>query len=120
MADSSITTAIGMVHGAARLPAVDILSYSLEVRDEDGFLGDNANKGAFRDMLDDWRKALRRNGDDPFGKKPTGEIGKKTLEALLVEGDPEAAGVVQGAIEDFARELARVVGKFRPPDIADF
>lgn len=101
-----------MVHGAARLPAVDVLSYSLEVRDEDGFLGDNARKGAFHTMLDDWRKALRKYGVDPFGKKPSDEIGNKALRMLLVEGDPEAAGVVQGAIEDFARELARIIAKF--------
>jgi hypothetical protein len=31
---------------------------------------------------------------------------------LLVEGDPEAAGVVQGAVEDFAQELALVIRRF--------
>jgi predicted NBD/HSP70 family sugar kinase len=113
MADTTVTSETGMVHGAARLPSVDVLSFSLETRGgEEGFLGDNANKGAFRAMLDDWRKVLRKHGEDPFGKKSSEEIGKKALETLLVEGDPEAAAVVHGAIEDFARELARVIGKF--------
>src|SRR5262249_55808600 len=109
---TTITSATGMVHGAARLPSVDVASYSLEVRDESGFLGDNANKGAFRAMPDDWRKVLRRHGEDPFGKKSSEEISKKALETLLVEGDPEAAAVVHGAIEDFAGELSRVIARF--------
>jgi predicted NBD/HSP70 family sugar kinase len=112
MADVAAQTTTGMVHGAERLPAVDVVSYSLELRGEEGFLGDHANKGAFRAMLDDWRKVLRKHGEDPFGKKSSEEISKKALEALLVEGDPEAAAVVHGAIEDFARELARVIAKF--------
>src|SRR5690348_12501382 len=109
---ATITSATGMVHGAARLPSVDVASYSLEQRDEDGFLGDNANKGAFRTMLDDWRKVLRRYGEDPFGKKPSEEISRKALETMLAEGDPEAAAVIHAAIEDFARELARIIAKF--------
>ena len=40
------------------------------------------------------------------------EISKKKLDALLTEGDPEAAGIVQGAIEDFAQELALVIRRF--------
>jgi predicted NBD/HSP70 family sugar kinase len=113
MSDTTITSATGMVHGAARLPSADVLSYSLALRGGDeGFLGDNANKGAFRAMLDDWRKVMRRHGEDPFGKKSSEEISKKALQSLLVEGDAEAAAVVHGAIEDFARELARVIAKF--------
>ena len=109
---TTITSTTGMVHGAERLPSVDVVSYSLELRGEDGFLGDHANKGAFRAMLDDWRKVLRRHGEDPFGKTPSEEISKKELETLLIEGDPEAAAVLHAAIEDFAHELARVIAKF--------
>src|SRR4051794_18316629 len=43
---------------------------------------------------------------------PSREISKKKLDKLLVEGDPEAAGLVQSAIEDFAQELAAVVRRF--------
>jgi hypothetical protein len=39
-------------------------------------------------------------------------LSKKTLDKLLTAGEPEAAGVVQGAIEDFAHEFARVIRRF--------
>jgi len=87
-------------------------SYSLELRGEEGFLGDNANKGAFRAMLEAWRMVLRKHGEDPFGNKPSEQISKKELETLLVEGDLDAAAAVHAAIEDFARELARVIARF--------
>ncbi len=112
MADTStINPTIG-AHGAKLLPAVEVASHSLELRGDEGFLGDNANKGAFRAMLDNWRKVLRKHGEDPFGDEPTEEISKKTLDTLLKEGDPEAAGVLHGAIEEFAQELALVISQF--------
>ena len=82
------------------------------LKDEDGFVGDRANKGAFRDMLEKWRDVMSKGGDDPFGDEDTDAIAKKHLEELLVEGDPEAAGVVQSAIEEFAQELAAVIRRF--------
>ena len=83
-------------HGAAVLPSVKVDSYNLEVEDEDGFVGDKANRDAFWEILDKWRKSLR--DQDPLGDKPSEEIGKKKLAALLTDGEPEAAGVVQSAI----------------------
>jgi ROK family len=100
------------VHGASRLPSVDVDSYNLEIKDEDGFLGDRASKGAFREILEKWRKPLRKQGDDPFGDEPTEAIAKKKLDTLLAEGHPDAAGALQGAIEDFAQELAYVIRQF--------
>jgi hypothetical protein len=35
-------------HGAARLPAVEVEDYNVELKDEEGFVGDRASKGAFR------------------------------------------------------------------------
>jgi hypothetical protein len=100
-------------HGALRLPAVDLDSYNLELKDDEGFLGDRASKGAFRVILENWRKAMRKNGgDDPFGEEPSEDIGKKKLDAILTGGEPEAAGLLQGAIEDFAQELALIVRRF--------
>jgi len=99
-------------HGALRLPSVEIDSYNVESRDDEGFVGDRASKRAFREILENWRKPLRKVGDDPFGDKPTEEISKKKLDALLTEGEPEAAGVLQGAMEDFAQELALVIRRF--------
>jgi hypothetical protein len=99
-------------HGSMNLPSVEVDSYNLETRDEEGFLGDRVSKAAFRDFIDDLRKLLRKRGEDPLGDEPTGDLSKKTLDKLLAAGEPEAAGVVQGAIEDFAHEFARVTRRF--------
>jgi predicted NBD/HSP70 family sugar kinase len=107
------TLVVGVAtHGATRLPGVDVDSYNVELKDDEGFLGDRASKGAFRAILDNWRKALRKAGADPLGDEPSEEISKKTLDAALLKGDPEAAGLVQSAIEDFAQDLALVIRRF--------
>lgn len=100
------------VHGASMLPSVTVDSYNLEVEDEQGFIGDRANKSAFWEILDKWRKPLQEGGTDPLGDKPSEEIGKKKLVNLLTTGDVEAAGIVQSAVEDFAQELAAVIRRF--------
>jgi hypothetical protein len=99
-------------HGAATLPSVIVDSYNLEIEDEDGFVGDKASKGAFRQILEKWRKPFRDLGADPLGDKPSDEIPKSKLDALLAKGEPEAAGVVQSAIEDYAQQLAKVLRRF--------
>jgi predicted NBD/HSP70 family sugar kinase len=103
---------VSVVHGASHLPAVDVEAYNAELRDGGGFIGDRASNRAFRAILDDVRERLRIVGDDPLGDKQTDEISKKKLDKILAEGDIEAAGVVQGAIEGFATELATVTGRF--------
>jgi hypothetical protein len=108
MADETISTTGIAAHGASRLPSVEVDSFNLELKDEEGFLGDRASKGAFRETLENWRKPLRRSGEDPFGKKPSEDISKKELDAVLVGDDAEASAVVLSAIEDFAQELAHV------------
>ena len=112
MADETITTTGIAAHGASRLPSVEIDSFNIELKDEEGFLGDRASKGAFRDILEKWRKPLRKSGEDPFGKEPSENISKKVLDAILVGGDTEASAVVHSAIEDFAQELAHVTRRF--------
>jgi ROK family len=112
MADETITTTGIAAHGASRLPSVDIDSFNIELKDDDGFLGDRASKGAFRNILDKWRKPLRKSGEDPFGKESSENISKKVLDAILIGDDTEAAAVVQSAIEDFAQELAYVTRRF--------
>jgi predicted NBD/HSP70 family sugar kinase len=102
----------GIQHGARRLPAVMVDDYNVELRDKEGFVGDRASNRAFRSILEDWRERLREVGDDPLGEAPTDELSKKKLDKLLLEGDPEAAGVVQSAVEEFAQELASVVRRF--------
>jgi hypothetical protein len=99
-------------HGSALLPAVEVESYNVALKDDEGFVGDRASKGAFREFLEQWRKPLRKIGLDPFGDEPSKALPKKQLDDVLVGGDHEAAGIVQGAIEDFARELALVTQRF--------
>src|SRR5256886_1131050 len=112
MAEDLITTTGIAGHGAARLPSVDVDSFNIELKDEDGFLGDRASKGAFRKIFDRWRKPLRKSGEDPFGDEPSDKINKKTLDAILVGDDVEASAVLQSAIEEFAQQLAYVTRRF--------
>ncbi len=112
MADETITTTGIAAHGASRLPSVEVDSFNIELKDEEGFLGDRASKGAFRDILDRWRKPLRKSSEDPFGKEPSENISKRVLDAVLIGDDTEASAVVHSAIEDFAQELAHVTRRF--------
>jgi predicted NBD/HSP70 family sugar kinase len=112
MAEQNAKVETITTHGATRLPLVHVDSYNVELKDDEGFLGDRANKRAFRELIENWRKPLRKAGNDPLGDMPSDEISKKELDALLKDGDPEAAGIVQGAIEDFAQELALVIRRF--------
>ena len=109
--DTVVTTGIAH-HGAGRLPSVEVDSFNLELKDDDGFLGDRASKGAFREILDTLRKPLKKSGDDPLGKKSAEDITKSDLDAALVGDDIHASALVHGAIEEFAQELAYVTGKF--------
>lgn len=113
MATDELVATTGIAqHGASRLPSVDVDSFNIEIKDEDGFLGDRASKGAFRAILDHWRKPLRKSGEDPFGDEPSEKISKKVLDDMLVGDDTEASAVVHSAIEDFAQELAYVTRRF--------
>ncbi len=102
----------GFAHGALTLPDVTITSYNLELRDEEGFVGDRASGRAFRAILDELRAKVGEVADDPFGAIPSRELKKKTLDKVLAEGDPVAAGIIHGAIEEFATALAAVVRRF--------
>src|SRR5262249_17547881 len=100
------------IHGGTRLPSVEVDSYNVEIRDEDGFLGDRITKSAFCEVIDHLRKLLRKQGEEPLGDGPTEDLNKKILDKLLAVGKPEAAGVVQSAIEDFAQDVALVIRRF--------
>src|SRR5438094_6644423 len=101
MAEDIITTTGIARHGATRLPSVEVDSFNVELKDDEGFLGDRASKGAFRRILDGLRKPLRKNGDDPLGKKSAGGIPKNDLDEALIGADVRAAALVHGAIEEF-------------------
>jgi hypothetical protein len=99
-------------HGASRLPSVDLDSYNAELRDDEGFLGDRASKGAFRKIIENWRSALKKVGTDPLGEDASAELTKKKLDDLLTKGESDAAGIIQGAIEEFSQEFALVIRRF--------
>src|ERR1700721_2964541 len=112
MAEDIVTTTGIARHGATRCPSVDVDSFNIEMKDDDGFLGDRASKGAFRKILDTLRKPLKKNGDDPLGDKSADDISKSTLDEALVGDDIHASALVHGAIEEFAQELAYVTQRF--------
>ena len=96
-------------HGAKTLPwGVTVDAYNAEIRAGGGFLGDQASSRAFKAILDHWRAKLEDADEDPLGDTPTEAIGRRQLDKLLVEGDPEAAGLVHGVVEEFAQSLAEV------------
>ena len=97
-------------HGQADLPSVTVDAYNAELRDAEGFIGDRASSRAFRAILSDLREQL--DADDPLGDTPTEDFSKRRLDRMLIEGDVEAAGVVHGAIEEFAQEFATVIRRF--------
>ncbi len=109
MPDKTESGQPALVHGSLDLPKVIIDDYNVELRVGEGFVGDRAGKRAFAHILEDWRERMRRLDADPLGDTPTAEVSKKKLDKIITDGDPEAAGLVQGAIEDFAQDLASVI-----------
>jgi len=105
-----------LVHGGSELPLVIVDTYSSQLRDKNGFVGDGANKKTFRKKLEEIRKLARVDEKDPLGKAPTKELSKKKIDAFLQDDDPGAAAIVMGAIEGFAQDFAGVIGKFLKDD----
>jgi predicted NBD/HSP70 family sugar kinase len=101
-----------VAHGGEELPGILLKSYNLEIKDEEGFIGDRASGRAFRALLDEVRAQVSEVTKDPLGNKATKDISKKTLDKILANGDSVAAGVIHGAIEEFSKQLAGVVRRF--------
>ena len=114
MAQKNVETAPPplLAHGSDQLSSVVVDAYNAEMRSADGFVGDRASKRAFQSILDDWRERVSKSGEDPLGDAPSEQLSKKQLDKLLIEGDAEAAGVVQAAIDEFSQELAAVIRRF--------
>jgi hypothetical protein len=96
----------------AILPSVTVDSYNVEIENEDGFVGDQANKGVFWDLVDKWRKPSAKAGKDPLGKRSSKKIGRQGLAKILADGDPKGAAVVASAIDEFAHHLVTVVRRY--------
>jgi len=111
MADVAIATVLGP-HGAKVLPAVEVDNYNLELKDDEGFVGDRASRQAFHEILETWRKPARKYGEDPFGETDSHDLSRAKLAEILKEGEPEAAAIINSAISAYAEELAIVVRRF--------
>jgi hypothetical protein len=111
MADTAVATVLGP-HGAKVLPAVEVDNYNLELKDEDGFLGDRASRKAFHEILERWRKLARKAGEDPFGDTDSDDLSRSALSKILCEGEPKTAALIHSAVEEYASELAVVVQRF--------
>jgi len=111
-AEGATSASLVGIHGTTRLPRVAVDGYNLELKDENGFLGDRASKKALYALLDKWRKPLAREEKDPFGDRPSREISKKELDAALAKGESTAGGLVHAVVEDFAQELAFIIRAF--------
>lgn len=98
-------------HGAAHLRLVNVDSYNVELREDGAFVGDRANKQAFRGRLDAWRERLGAVLSDPLGEG-SAVMHAQDLEQVLLHGEAEAAGVVLTATEEFAGDLADVCRHF--------
>lgn len=85
-------------HGAARLPHIIVDSYNLEIRDKEGWIGDQASRTAFCEIVEEWRKLLKRDDADPFADKDTGDVSKQ-FDKLLEHSDPAMACVAHAVIE---------------------
>jgi hypothetical protein len=110
MPDAATSPSVSFLeHGGTILPAVQVDAYNAELREANGFVGDRASRRGFINILDDWRDRLHRVSGDPLGDIPTEKIGRKKLDKLLNSDDPEVAGIMHGAVEEFAQELATVI-----------
>jgi len=76
-----------VVHGTARLSTVEIGSYDVEDRDNDGFVGRSRQRRAF---------GAAHSGEDPFGDAPISTISKQRFDAALTDGESKAVGSSKG------------------------
>jgi len=63
-------------------------------------------------MIDQIRRTLRKSGDDPLGEEDSDELSKAELDSLLLQGEPEAAGIIHAAIEEFSQEFALIIQRY--------
>lgn len=99
-------------HGTAELPGVLVSSYNLDVKSGGKILNLRVRKAAFSEQVDAMRHEIRKVAADPLGDIPTDDLGKKALGGILDGPDPEAAAIVQTAVDQFANEIAEVLSRF--------
>lgn len=100
------------IHGACRLEQATVDSYSLELEDARGLVGDQASETAFRLILKDWQLTLEQAGSTPFGQQAADKLSKEELDRIAAKGSTEAGGAVALAVGDFAVHLSYVIQRF--------
>lgn len=99
--------------GASVLPLVEVDTYSEELRDRQGFIGDRVTRKAFHTIIADWRDRIESIIErDPLGARARESVSKRQLDRFLHSGTPLAAGVLHTAVEEFASELSSVTLRF--------
>ena len=101
-----------MRHGASALPAATVENYNLDIKHRGEILNNRVRKGAFLEKIETFRRDCRKFGSDPFGDLPTADISKKQLGGFLNGDDPQAAAIVQTAIDQFSTDIAEVLERF--------
>ena len=99
-------------HGLGELPSVSVDSYNLDVRHDGEILNNRLRKAAFFEGLDSLRMALMESGKDPLGKTSSRDIGRKRLQKLLQTGDKPQRHLIESAMDQFAADMAFVIGHF--------
>lgn len=112
MNDAPTQSLVEPVHGACELGTVRVDSYSLELEDREGLVGDQASQTAFRTVLARWRERVQAAGSDPLGPTPIEEMSKAELDRIVKEANTDAARTVAAAIDEFAQRLAYVITRF--------
>jgi hypothetical protein len=103
-------------HGMPHAGGVCIDSYSLDVEDADGLVGDQASQTAFREVLKDWQAALERAGAMPFGTDAVDALSNDELDRIAADGDAQAAHAVILAVDEFSSRLSYVIHRFLRQD----
>ena len=102
-----------VAHGAEELPGALLKSYNLEIKDEEGFIGDRASGRAFRAVLDEVRAQVSEVTEGPARQEADqGDLEEAARQDAGGWRHSIAAGVIHGAIEEFSKQLAGVVRRY--------
>ena len=107
-----------VTHGARRLPSVVVDSYNVELKDDEGFLGDRASRQAFHAILENWRKPLRKLGADPFGETHSDDLSRPKLDGLWVRLRFIDGDTLEGVVPNDLLGLLDNGVHITPPDLS--
>ena len=112
MADETITTTGIAAHGASRLPSVEVDSFNIELKDEEGFLETAPAKAPSGTFSTDGGSRCVSRAKIPLARSHRKTLARRCSTPSWSVDDTEAAAVVHSTIEDFAQELAYVTRRF--------